>query len=413
VRSLIDHFSLLLATRTCPNPALTLNKNVRKLSFLLSLVVAVILGVALTGCGKSGDSTAAPSAPAGNTIKIGLAGAQTGSDGEIGLNMLNGSLVAIKEWNDKGGVLGKKIETVSLDDEASGQKAVTVAQTLIDSGVVAVIGHFNSGCTIPASRLYNDAKIIEISPGSTNPQYTEQGFPYAFRICGRDDQQGAVIASYLHDTLKLSKIAILNDKTTYGEGLATVVKKEFEGKGGTVVMFQGLDKEDTDFRANLAVVKGSGAEALVWGGMYTGGGPLVVQLREAGLNFPFVSDDGCQDQKFVDTVGNNAPNVFVSFGKDYTAQPAAQAFIKTYKDTYQHDVGSYSVYGYDAAQVLLTAIQKAGTTDADKVAAVIKGQPFDTIQGNIEFDAKGDLKVADYVIWTVKDGKLQELPSAP
>jgi branched-chain amino acid transport system substrate-binding protein len=384
---------------------------VRKFFLLLSLGVATVLGVALTGCGKSGDTAAAPAAPA--TIKIGLAGAMTGSDGEIGMSMLNGSKVAIDEWNAKGGVLGKKIETVVLDDEASGQKAVTVAQSLIDAGVVAVIGHFNSGCTIPASRLYNDAKIIEISPGSTNPHYTEQGFPYAFRICGRDDQQGAVIAGFLHDTQKLNKIAILDDKSTYGEGLATVVKSAFEAKGGTVVMFQGIGKDDRDFRANIAVVQGSGAEAFVWGGMYGQGGPLVVQLRQAGLNIPFVSDDGCQDQKFVDTVGANAPNVFVSFGKDYTGQPAAQAFIKSYKDTYQQDVGSYSVYGYDAAQVLLTAIAKAGTTDPDKVAAVIKGQPFDTIQGSIEFDAKGDLKVADYVIWTVKDGKLQEMPSAP
>ncbi len=383
----------------------------RKFFLLLSLGVATVLGVALTGCGKSGDTAAAPAAPA--TIKIGLAGAMTGSDGEIGMSMLNGSKVAIDEWNAKGGVLGKKIETVVLDDEASGQKAVTVAQSLIDAGVVAVIGHFNSGCTIPASRLYNDAKIIEISPGSTNPHYTEQGFPYAFRICGRDDQQGAVIAGFLHDTQKLNKIAILDDKSTYGEGLATVVKSAFEAKGGTVVMFQGIGKDDRDFRANIAVVQGSGAEAFVWGGMYGQGGPLVVQLRQAGLNIPFVSDDGCQDQKFVDTVGANAPNVFVSFGKDYTGQPAAQAFIKSYKDTYQQDVGSYSVYGYDAAQVLLTAIAKAGTTDPDKVAAVIKGQPFDTIQGSIEFDAKGDLKVADYVIWTVKDGKLQEMPSAP
>jgi branched-chain amino acid transport system substrate-binding protein len=380
---------------------------VRKLFPLLSLAVVLVLGAALTGCQKSSE------APPAATIKIGLAGAQTGSDGEIGLSMLNGSKIAIDEWNAKGGVLGKKIETIALDDEASGQKAVTVAQSLIDAGVVAVIGHFNSGCTIPASRLYNDAKIVEISPGSTNPQYTEQGFPYAFRICGRDDQQGAVISAFLHDQLKLNKIAILDDKTTYGEGLATVVKNAFEAKGGTVVMFQGIGKDDRDFRANIAVVKGSGADAFVWGGMYGQGGPLVVQLREAGLNIPFVSDDGCQDQKFVDTVGGNAQNVFVSFGKDYSSQPAAQAFIKTYKDTYQRDVGSYSVYGYDAAQVLLTAIDKAQSTDPDKVAAVMKSQPFDTIQGQIEFDAKGDLKVADYVIWTVKDGKLQELPSAP
>ena len=379
----------------------------RKLPVFLSLAVVLVVGLVLSGCGKSGE------APTPETIKIGLAGAQTGSDGEIGMSMLNGSKVAIDEWNAKGGVLGKHIDTIALDDEASGQKAVTVAQSLVDAGVVAVIGHFNSGCTIPASRVYNDAKILEISPGSTNPQYTEQGFPYAFRICGRDDQQGAVIAAFLHDQLKLNKIAILEDKTTYGEGLATVVKNIFESKGGTVAMFQGIDKNDHDFRANISVVKGSGAEALVWGGMYNQGGPLCVELREEGLAFPFISDDGCQDQAFVNTVGANAPNVFVSFGKDYSSQPEAEAFVKKYKDTYQRDVGSYSVYGYDAANVLLTAIDKAQSTDADKVAAVMKGQPFDTIQGKIEFDSKGDLKVADYVIWTVKDGKLQEMPSTP
>ena len=147
--------------------------------------------------------------------------------------------------------------------------------------------------------------------------------------------------------------------------------------------------------------------------MYKGGGPLCVQMRRAGLNIPFISDDGCHDPAFVDTVGGNAQDVYVSFGKDYDSMPAAQGFVQKYKDTYHRDVGSYSVYGYDAAQVLLTAIDKAQSTDAEKLAAVLKGQPFDTIQGSIEFDAKGDLKVADYVIWTVKDGKLQVLSPAP
>lgn len=383
-----------------------LHRNVRKLSLLLILGVLFTAGVVLTGCQKG--QNAAPT-----TIKIGLAGAQTGSDGQIGLSMLNGSKIAIDEWNAKGGLLGKQIEPVILDDEASGQKAVTVAQSLIDAGVAAVIGHFNSGCTIPASRHYNDAKIVEISPGSTNPTYTEQGFPYAFRICGRDDQQGVIIAAFLHDQLKVNKIAILDDKTTYGEGLANVVEKEFKAKGGTVVMSQGIGKDDRDFRANLAVVKGSGAEAFVWGGMYGQGGPLCVQLRQAGLTIPFVSDDGCQDQAFLDTVGGKAQNVYLSFGKDFNTIPAAQPFLIKYKETFGREVGAYSVYGYDAANVLFTAIEKAQSTDADKVAAVMKGQPFDTVMGRIEFDSKGDLKEAGYVIWTVKDDKLQVLPSGP
>jgi branched-chain amino acid transport system substrate-binding protein len=378
---------------------------VRKLCLSSSLAVLAIIGFMLTGCQKSQDT-----APA--TIKIGMAGAQTGSDGQIGLSMLNGSRIAIDEWNAKGGLLGKKIETIILDDEGKPDKAVTVAQTLVDDGVVAVIGHFNSGCTIPASRRYNDAKIIEISPGSTNPQYTDQGFPYAFRVCGRDDQQGPVAAAYMHDKLKLNKIAILHNKTAYGEGIATIVKETFEKLGGTVVMFQGIGENERDFRANISVVKGSGAEGFFWGGMYSQGGPLCIQLRQASLDIPFVSDDGCFDPSFTNTVGNT-PNVYLSFGKDYHGLPAAEAFMAKYKATYNQEEGSYSVYGYDAANVLLTAMAQVQTTDADKVAAIMKSQAFDSILGKIEFDPKGDVKQSNYVIWTIKDGKLQVLRDGP
>jgi branched-chain amino acid transport system substrate-binding protein len=366
------------------------------LVFALACVVAVV--AVLAGCQKKD-----------NAITIGLAGAQTGADAQIGLSMLNGSQIAIDEWNAKGGVLGKKIETIVLDDEGKSDKAVNIAQTLVDDGVAAVIGHFNSGCTIPASRIYNDAKVVEISPGSTNPQYTEQGFPDAFRICGRDDQQGPAAAAFLRDMLKLDKIAILDDKTSYGEGIADEVKKSFEAKGGQVVIFQGIGKDEHDFRANLDVIKGAGAQALYWGGMYGQGGPLFVQMRQAGLAIPFLSDDGAYDQAFIDTVGKDAKDVYLTFGKDYHGLPAAQDFMANYQKKFNTPIGSYSVYGYDAANVLLAAIAKAGTTDADKVSAVIKGQPFDTILGQIEFNDKGDVKESGYVIWTIKDGKFQVL----
>jgi branched-chain amino acid transport system substrate-binding protein len=369
---------------------------VRKWLFLLPVVLA---GLALFGCGKKSD-----------TIKIGLAAVQSGSDAQIGLTMLNGAQIAIDEWNAKGGVLGKKIETISLDDEGKPDKAVNVAQTLVDDGVVGVIGHLNSGCTIPASRVYNDGKVIQITPGSTNPQYTEQGFPYAFRICGRDDQQGSACGTFLHDFLKLNKIAILHNKTAYGQGLAAEVQKTFEAKGGTVTMFQGVGEDERDFRANISVIQGSGAQGFFWGGMYGQGGPLFVQMRQSGLTVPFSTGEGCFDHTFIDTVGANAANVYLSFGKDYRSIPAAQAFLKSYQDKYHTDEGAYSVYGYDAANVLLTAIAQAGTTDPDKVSAIMKGQPFDTILGKIEFDAKGDVKQSGYVIWTIKDGKFQVVP---
>jgi len=375
---------------------------VRKLSLFLSLAVALVIGAILTGCQKAPD-----------TIKIGLAAVQSGSDAQIGLTMLQGSQIAIDEWNARGGVLGKQIETISLDDEGDPQKANTVAHNLVDDGVVAVLGHLNSSCTIPASKVYNEGKIIQITPGSTNPTYTEQGFPYAFRICGRDDQQGPVAATYMHDVLKLNKIAILHNKTAYGEGLATEVKKTFESLGGQVTMFQGIGQDENDFSANLSVIQGSGAEGFFWGGMYGQGGPLCVKMRQSGVNIPFVSGDGCFAQPFIDTVGANAANVFLSFGKDYHQNPASAAFIKSYNDKYHQDIGAYSVYGYDAANVLLTAISQAGATDADKVAAVLKGRSFDTILGQVEFDNKGDVKGSGFVMWTIKDGKLQALPTSP
>ena len=369
--------------------------------FALAAVIASVL--ALAGCGGGSKQES-------STIKIGLAGAQSGSDAQIGLSMLNGSKIAIDEWNAKGGVLGKKIETIVLDDEGKSDKAVNVAQTLVDDGVAAVIGHFNSNCTIPASGVYDAAKVLEISPGSTNPKYTDQGFADAFRICGRDDAQGKVAAAFLHDTLKLSKIAILDDKTSYGQGIADEVNKNFQAAGGQVVMYQGFGKDEHDFRANIDVIKGSGAQALFWGGMYGQGGPLFVQMRQAGVTIPFVSDDGVFDPAFANTVGNDASNLFFTFGKDYRGLPAAQPFLQKYQQTYHEPEGSYSVYGYDAANVIFTAMTKAGTTDADKVAAVMKSQPFDTILGRIEFNEKGDVKESGYIIWTIKGGKFGVLP---
>jgi len=375
---------------------------VRKLSIPLSLAVVLAVGAALVGCQKGQD-----------TIKIGLAAVQSGSDAQIGATMLYGSQIAVDEWNAKGGVLGKQIETISLDDEGNAQKANTVAHNLVDDGVVAAIGHLNSNCTIPASIVYNDGKVLQITPGSTNPKYTEQGFPCAFRICGRDDQQGPVAGKFLHDVLKLNKIAILHNKTAYGEGLAAEVKKTFESLGGQVTMFQGIGTDENDFSANISVIQGTGAEGFFWGGMYGQGGPLCVKMRQAGVNIPFVSGDGCFDQSFINTVGGNAANVYLSFGKDYHHLPAAQPFLEKYKAKYHQAEGAYSVYGYDAANVLLTAISQAQSTDAAKIASVMKSRSFDTILGKIEFDQKGDVKGSGFVMWTIKDGKFQPMPDSP
>lgn len=367
----------------------------RRLSLLTLLVAASLT----TSCQKS-EST---------TIKIGIAGVQTGSDGQIGSTMIFGSQIAIDEWNAKGGLLGKKIEPVVRDDEGKPNQAVAVAQEIVAKGAVAVIGHFNSGCTIPSSEIYRQNGLIQITPGSTNPQVTERGFTNLFRVVGRDDQQGTVAAGFARERLKVSKIAILHNKTAYGQGLAEEVRKTFKANGGEVVLFSGISSEEMDFRANLSAIEKTGAEAVFWGGMYGQAAPLLTQLRDSGKNIPFISGDGTIVKEFLDTAGPKASNVFLTFGPDFKKLPAAQPFLEKYRAAHGEE-GPYSIYGYDAANILFSAIEKAGTTDAVKVAEVLRATRFETCLGPVEFNDKGDLKQTNYVIWTVENGAFTILP---
>lgn len=338
-----------------------------------------------------------------NTLRIGLAGVQTGTDGQLGSSMIKGAQIAIDEWNAKGGVLGKQIEAVSRDDEGKPDKAVTVAQELVSLGAKAVIGHFNSGCSIPASAIYENRGVVNITPASTNPKLTEQGFKHVFRVVGRDDQQGKVAADFASSKLKVKTLAIMHDKSAYGEGIATEVKKTFEAAGGKVALFDGIGKDERDFRANLTKIKESGAEALYFGGLYAQTGPFVVQLREAGIKIPFLSGDGCIDQTFINTLSNHTDNIFLTFGPDYKNLPSAKNFLETYRKKFGPE-GGYSIYGYDAVNVLLEAIAAAGTADPAKVAETLRGKTFQTALGPVAFDDKGDLKQANFIIWVVKDG---------
>lgn len=348
----------------------------------------------LAGCGHSDKN-----------IKIGYGGVLTGPDGQLGTKTLNGSLVAVDEWNAKGGVLGKQVEIIQRDDEAKPNQAVGVAQELCASGVVAVIGHFNSGCTIPASSIYQENNILEITPASTNPQVTERGIPTLFRLCGRDDQQGRVSAEYAATKLNLKKVAVLHNKSAYGQGLAEEFKRRFTELGGTVTSFVGVPQEELNFRAEISRVKSEGVDGVFWGGMYAQGGPFFNQLREAGLGLPFLSGEGCFEQEFVNTVGNNATGAFLSFGPDYTAKPEAKHFLEKYRKDYG-DEGPYSIYGYEAMNILLGAIQESGSTDAKKLAATIRSHKWETTMGTLQFDGKGDLTKTNFIIWTVKNGKL-------
>lgn len=377
----------------------------RRMSFPKNKTLFIILFLFIVtvtfcvGCGKDANSSAS------QTLRIGLVAAQTGPDGQFGSKMLSGAQIAIEEQNERGGVLGKKIEMIIRDDEGKPNQAVAVAHELVSQGVAAVLGHFNSGCSIPASSIYAESKVLQISPGSSNPELTEKGIQTVFRVVGRDDQIGEVCAEFAYNTLGLRKIAILHNKTAYGQGVAEEFKKNFEKAGGAVLVYDGISSEEVDFRANVSLIQSKHADGLFWGGMYAQGGPLFNQLRQAGLNIPFLAGDGTFEQEFVNTVGGKAEHVYLSYGTDYASLETTRPFLEKYRAKFGQE-GPYSVYGYVAAQVLFQAIEKAGTADADQVANTLRSMTFDTALGPAEFNSKGDLKKMNYIIWTIQNGKL-------
>ncbi|MCH7760085.1 branched-chain amino acid ABC transporter substrate-binding protein [candidate division TA06 bacterium] len=341
-----------------------------------------------------------------NVLWIGVAGPMTGDQAKMGIDMSNGVTLAVEEWNERGGILGKKIKIIKGDDRRDPREAVNVANKFVNEGVVGVIGHFNSSCSIPASKIYFEFGIPQISPASTNPTLTEQGFDSVFRVCGRDDQQGKVGAEFILNILKKTKIAVLHDKTTYGQGLADELKKNAEALGATTVAYEGIIQGDNDFTAVLTKVKTKNPEVVYFGGIYPEAGLLVKQMRHLDLDAIFVSGDGVIDPEFIKIGGDATEGTFLSFGPSVEELPTAKKFIETYTERFG-EIGPYSTYSYDATQILLTAISLAKTIDGKKVAEAIHNLRYEGALGAIEFDEKGDVKIAPYIFWVVKGGKFE------
>jgi branched-chain amino acid transport system substrate-binding protein len=340
------------------------------------------------------------------TIRIAVAGPMTGDQSKQGNDLKNGVELAVSEWNEKGGVLGKKIELLVGDDQHDPKQAVAVANKFVNSGVVGVVGHWNSSASIPASEVYHRSNIPMITPASTNPQVTDRGYSNVFRICGRDDQQGRVAAEFVITQLKAKRVAVLHDKTTYGQGLANEFQKAL-GNQVEVVYSAGIIQGDKDFRGVLTTVASKKPDVYFFGGIYPEGGLLVKQAKEVGLKAPMVSGDGVIDQVFVQIAGTAADGTYLTFSPDTTKLPAAQEALQKYRVRYG-EPGPYSFYAYDATQVLLKGIKTAGTTDGFGISQVIHTISYDGITGRIQFDTKGDLITTQYVVWITKDGKFEE-----
>lgn len=348
-------------------------------------------------------------AHAASTIKLGVAGPLTGDQGAFGQELKNGAVIAVEEWNAKGGVLGKKIEIMFGDDQHDPKQAVSVANKFVNEGVVGVIGHFNSSCSIPASTIYHDGKIVQITPASTNPQFTERGLWNVFRACGRDDQQGSVAANFIARKLKKTRVAVLHDKTTYGQGLADETVKALEKVRIKPVYYGGITQGDKDHRPVLTAVKTKNPEVLFYGGIYPEAILLTRQMRELGMKASFISGDGVWTKEYIEIAGKAAEGAFITFTPDQGKIKEAQGFIKKHKEKFGSDVGAYTVYSYVAANLLLDSVAATRSTDGVKIADHIRKTKWNTALGPIEFDKKGDVLVSPYVVWEVKNGKFVEL----
>ena len=370
----------------------------RKLLGSVAVVLALLSGLLmLAGC--SG----------GKSVKVAVAVPLTGEYAKGGKEIINGCQLAVDEWNSKGGVLGKNIELIQGDDEGKKEAAAKLAQKLVDEGVVAVIGHYLSDPTLSASEVYNKAHRLMITPSATTPEVTDRGYLTIFRICGRDDQQGAMAAEYASKHFGDSKVAILHDKTAYGQDLANEFLKNWEFlTGQKSAFYSAVDPSQPDFPGVIQKIKENSANLVYFGGSYPLGGPLLKALREGGITATFISGDGNYDPMFLNKAGfENAEGAYVSFRPDAEKQPKAKEVMDAYRKRFG-EPGPYSLYAYVATEVALKAIADTKSTDGIEVARKLHSMTADTAIGPIKFDDKGDPQATPFVMWTVKDGKFVE-----
>jgi branched-chain amino acid transport system substrate-binding protein len=342
-------------------------------------------------------------------LVIGYAGPMTGQYATFGLQFKNGAEQAVADLNAAGGVLGKKLKLEMADDACDPKQARAVAEKLSSMKVPVVIGHFCSSSSIPASEAYAEGGVLQISPASTNPVYTERKLWNTFRVCGRDDQQGLVAGQYLAKTYKGKNIAILHDKSTYGKGLADETQKALNKAGVKEKLYQAYTQGDKDFNALVSKMKASNIDAVYVGGYHTEAGLILRQMRDQGVKAQLVSGDAMVTNEFWSITGPAGEGVRMTFGPDPRKKPTAAAVVKKFKDK-GYDPEGYTLYTYAALQIWAQAATKAGTTDPKKVADTMHAGRWDTVLGPISFDKKGDITTIDYVFYAwKKDGSYGEV----
>ncbi len=355
-------------------------------------------------------------ASAQTVVTIAHVGPTSGAIAHLGKDNENGARMAVDELNASGVVIGGQKVTLKLmaeDDAADPKQGTAAAQKLVDAKAAGVIGHLNSGTTIPASRIYSEAGIPQISPSSTNPKYTRQGFKTAFRLVADDVQLGGTLGRYAINTLKGKNIAVIDDRTAYGQGLAEEFSKAVVAAGGTVVAKEYTTDKASDFNAILTTIKGKKPDVVFFGGMDAVGGPMLRQMKSLGINAKFMGGDGLCTGEMAklagDAAGDNQVFCAEAGGVEGQAKVGMEAFKVKFKKKFGIDVQLYSPYVYDGVKIMVAAMVKAGSSDPAKYLPVLAATNTVGVTGPIAFDEKGDIKNGALTLKTVKGGKLTEL----
>ncbi len=347
-------------------------------------------------------------------ITIAVAGPITGPNAAFGAQLQKGAEQAAADINAAGGINGEQIKIVVGDDASDAKQGVSVANKFVADGVKFVVGHFNSGVSIPASDIYNENGIMMISPASTNPTFTDRGYQMVFRTCGRDDQQGGVAGAYIAEHFKDGKIAVIHDKTPYGQGFADETKKAMNAAGVTEVLYEGVNVGDKDFAALIGKMKEAGVTLIYWGGLHTEAGLIIRQAADQGLKAPLFSGDGIVSNELASIAGDAVAGTLNTFGPDPTLNPANAEVVKKFVDA-GFNPEAYTLYSYASVQVIAAAAKAAGSNDPAAVAKATHEGTFPTVLGDLGFDEKGDPKLPGYIIYEwVKgdDGKFTYKPKA-
>jgi branched-chain amino acid transport system substrate-binding protein len=374
-----------------------------KINKIAGAMILIAMSCLLAACGKKDDGV----------IRIGHVAPMSGPSAHLGKDNENGARMAIDELNAAGVTInGKKatLELMNEDDASDPKQGTAVAQKLVDAKVAGIIGHLNSGTTIPASKLYSDAGIPQISPSATNPKDTRQGFKTAFRVVADDVQLGSTLGKYAVQTLKAKNVAVIDDRTAYGQGVAEEFTKAAEAAGAKIVAKEYTTDKATDFNAILTSIKGKAPDVVFFGGMDSVAGPMLKQMKSLGIKAKFMGGDGACTTDMIrfagDALGDEQVFCAEAGGVEGSDKAGMDEFLAKYKAKYNTDVKLYAPYVYDATKVLVAAMVKANSSDPAKYLPVLAATSgYKGVTGAISFDEKGDLKNGALTLMTYKGGQ--------